>query len=161
MLIRDVELFPRDHRIYVPVGEEDILPAVVVEIQETGPETQILGVHSQTNLQARVVEAAVAVVLIESRDLVGKVRAHDIEPAIPVIVGNSDPHARHGSAVLVERASGGHSDLAERPVLVVSVEQARGGITSDVDVWPAIVVEVRGRCAHAVRTDWAPVRLGK
>ena len=125
------------------------------------PKPRYLRLTPRPAPEAGVVEGAVAVVAVESRHLVGEVGADDVEPAVAVVVGDADAHAGEGDAVLVERAAGGDADLAEGAVVVVAVEQARRGVAGDVDVGPAVVVEIAADGAHAVRSDRPPVLLMK
>src|SRR5689334_11877581 len=128
------------------VGEENIPPAVVVEIEESGAETDILAVYSEPSLQTRVLKRSVAIVAIECRDLVREVGAHDVERAVAIIVAYADSHSRERHPVFIECTPGRNGDLAERAVMVVAVELARCRVAGYVDVRPTVVVEIGRRC---------------
>ena len=144
----------RDLRVDVAVREQDVRPAVVVEVEEVDAEAEVLPVHAEAGAQARLLEGA-AVVAVERRHLLGEVRPDDVQPAVAVVVADADAHARERGAFCVEGAAGGNPDLAEGPVLVVAVEQARRGVAGHVDVGPAVVVEVRRLPRPCRRSPWA------
>ena len=139
------------------VGEKDIFPAVVVEVEKYGAESQILPVGTEAGGEARVVKSAVAVVLVQGGELVREVSSHNVEPTISVIVSHPDTHAGHRCTVLVEGTAGWDSNFAECAVMIVVVEQTWRSIASDIDVRPAIVVEVGCGGTHSVRSHRPPV----
>ena len=83
----------RQLRVDVAVGDEDVLPAVVVEVEEVDAEADILAVDAETGLDARVDEAR-AVVAVQRGHLFGEVGPDDVEPAVAVVVADADAHAR-------------------------------------------------------------------
>ena len=70
------------------------------------------------------------------------------------IVGGGDAHAGLRLSVGAEDAAGFHADVHELAVVVVLIERAGGGVVGDVDVGPAIVVEVGGEHAESDRCRW-------
>src|SRR4051812_8064496 len=69
--VREVKLPAGDLRVDVAVGDEDVAPAVVVEVEEADAKADVLPVGAETGLDARVFEGA-AVVPVEDGDLLGK-----------------------------------------------------------------------------------------
>ncbi len=123
-------------------------------------EAEVLAVHAQARLDAGVGEGA-AVVAVERGDLLGEIRSDDVQPAVGVEISDADAHAGQGDAILIERAAGRNRDLAEGPVVVVAIQQTRRAVAGDVDVRPAVVVEIRRRRSHAVRARRPPVAADK
>ena len=78
----------------MPIGQEEIFPAVVVVVEKTHAKTEILAVHAKAGLDAGVLERAVSEAVIQSGYLFGKIGAHDVEPAIAIKISDSDPHSR-------------------------------------------------------------------
>ena len=154
--VREVQFPVRDLRVDVTVGDEDIHPAVVVEVEEVYAEAQILSVDAEAGPDAGVLETA-AVVPVKRRHLLGEVRPHDIQPAVGVVIADAGTHAGERDAILVERASGRNGDLPERPVVIIAIEQTRRTVAGDVDVGPSVVVEIGCRRSHAVRSRRLPV----
>ena len=124
--------------------------------KKSTPKPTILPVHAEAGLDAGVPEPA-AVVPVQRRHLLGEVRAHDVEPAVGVVVADAHAHAGQGDAIFVERAAGRDRDLAERPVVIVAIQQARRAVAGDVDVRPSVVVEIGRRRAHPVGARRLPV----
>ena len=70
--------------------------------------------------------------------------------AVAVVIGGRDAHAGLRFAVGAVGHAGFDGDLGERAVVVVLVEGGGGGVVGDVDVGPAVVVEVGDQHAEAV-----------
>ena len=157
LAVGEVQLAARKLSVHVAVRDEDVLPAVVVDVDEVDAEADVLPVDAQPGPEARDLERARSVIAVERGHLFGEVRAHDVEPAIGIVVSDADAHPGERDAALVERASGLERHLAERPVVIVAVQLARRRVARDVDVRPAVVVEIRRRRAHAVGARGPPV----
>ena len=154
--IGDVQLSTGQLRVDVAVGDEDIRPAVVVEVEEIDAEAEVLAVDAEPRLDARVDEAG-AVVAVQRGHLFGEVGPDDVEPAVGIVVADPDAHPGERHAVLVERRSGGNRDLAEGPVVIVAIQQARSAVAGHVDVRPSVVVEIGRRRPHPVGAGRPPV----
>ncbi len=155
--VHDLPLFVRgfrrnmaDLRIHVSVGEEDVEPAVVVEVGEAGAPPQPPRVHAEPGVERPVLAEAVAAVRVERRGVAGEVRLDDVERAVAVEVADADAHARLRLAVLAERALGADADVLERAVAAVPEQRARVRVVRHVDVRPPVIVEVERRDAEAV-----------
>ena len=111
-----------DFGIDVPVADEDVGPAVVVEVKPAATPSQVLRVQAEPGLEGCVFEAPVALVVIEGRRVTGKVGLHDIEVAIEVVIGGSDSHAGLWLAVGAEDATSFETNFGEGTVLVVAVQ---------------------------------------
>ncbi len=135
-------LVATDLGIDVPVDLDEVRPAIVVVVDESATPGDVLIVDSNSRGERYIAERAVAVVVIEVARVVGKVRLEDIEPAVAVIVPDSDSHSRLLVPVLAVRASRHHRNIRESAVMIVAEQDAGLGIHRDVNVWPAIVIEV-------------------
>src|SRR6266849_3063979 len=153
----DVEPARIDFGKHMAVGHEDVGPAIVVEIEETYSPSEILGVYAQAGLKDGVVEGAVAIVVVQVRGLVGVVGLDDIEPAITVVIADADAHAALRRAIFIEGAADFRADFSEGAILVVAIDTAGYGVAGDVNVGPAVVVEVGRRDTETVRTDGSPL----
>src|SRR5260370_29565920 len=74
----------------------------------------------------------------------------EMEVAGEIVIGGGGAHAGLGFAVGAEGAAGFHGDVGEGAVFFILIEGAGGGIVGDVNVRPAIVVEVGGEHAETV-----------
>ena len=74
----------------------------------------------------------------------------DVEVAVEVEIADPDPHAGLLHAVFVERDAALEAGLGERAVVIVAEEEAGRGIAGDVDVRPAVVIEIGRDRGHAV-----------
>ena len=139
------------------VGEENILPPIVVKIEKSRAESQILPVDAEAGGQAGVMKRAVSVIPVQRGYLIGEVSPDNVEPAIPIVIANSDAHAGHRRAIPVERRPGRHSDFAEGAVVIVVIEQAGGGVAGHIDIGPTVVIEISRHGTHSVRAHRTPV----
>ena len=103
--VGEVQLAPVQLRIHVTVGDEDVLPAVVVEVEEVHAKADVLPVDAEAGPEARDLERTRTVVPVQRGDLLGEVRADDVEPTVGVVVSYTDAHASERDAGFVERAS--------------------------------------------------------
>src|SRR3954470_337666 len=138
------------------IGDEEILPAIVVVIKEADAEAEVLRIDSQPCPQAYITEAAVTIILVDGCHLIREIRSHQIEPAVVIVVADSHAHARQGYSVFIKGASGGHGNLAESSILVVVIKQTGSCIARNVDVRPPIIIKVGCGHAHAVRSRGPP-----
>src|SRR5690348_8615239 len=147
-----MKLAARQLTIDVAVGNKKIFPAIVVVIEKTNSEAEILGVYAEPGSQACVLERTVPVIAIQNRNLIGEVCARNVEPAVAVIIADCDAHAGQSHAVFIESASRGDRRFSKRSVMVVAIEKAGRSIARYIYVGPAVVVEIGDGCAHAIRT---------
>ena len=130
-------------RIDMTVGEEQVQPAVVVEVQEGSPPAQPPGVDAHAAHEGPVVAVAVPAVAVQRRGVPGEVGLEDVHEPVAVVVANRDTHPRLGLAVLAERATGANPDVLEGPVMAVSVQGCRVRVVGHVKIHPPVVVEVQ------------------
>src|SRR6266571_6309417 len=141
-----------DLRIDVAVHLEDVNPPVVVEVDKAATPAKKAGVHSDTPPKCDLFKSAFARVLVEVGGVAGKVGFEYIEPAVPVIVSGGNAHSRLRLAVLTVSAPGLNTHVGKGAVVVVAIQGAGIGVVGDVDVRPAIVVEVENQNAESVRS---------
>ena len=119
------------------------------------PHPRYLRVQAQSGLEGGVFEVPVALIVIERRRVAGEIGLDDVEIAVEIVIGGRDAHAGLRLAVGAEHAACFQPDLDELAVLLVLVQQRLSGIVGDVDVGPAVVVEVRD-AARRVRRCRSP-----
>src|SRR5207302_8646362 len=76
--------------------------------------------------------------------VVGEVGLENVKPSVAVIIGDRDTHSGLFVAVLTVRAAGDHRDIGKRAVVVVVEEDAGFGVHGDINIGPAVVVEIIG-----------------
>jgi len=135
----------------VAVADENVGPAVVVHIKKTAAPAEILRVLAQTALESRVLEIRPAKVVIQGGRVAGEIGFDEIEIAVKIVIGSGNAHAGLGLTVGAERTTSFDGDVRECAVLFVLIERARGGVVSDVNVRPAIVVEIGGEDTETER----------
>ena len=131
-----------DLGIHVAVANQDVGPAVVVEVEKAAAPAEILRVLAEAALKRGVLEIRAAQIAVERRSIAGKIRFDEIEIAVEIVIGGGDAHAGLWLAVGAERAAGFDGDVGEGAVLFVLIERAGGGIVGDVNVRPAVVIEI-------------------
>src|SRR6266851_4353538 len=70
--------------------------------------------------------------------------------SVEVVIANPDPHARLLFAIIAECNAAQNSLFAKRSVVVVHEQQTRSGIASNINVWPAVFVQISSHHSHAV-----------
>src|SRR6266550_7426972 len=93
LLVGDVEFLVHDLRVDVAIGNEEVLPPIVIKIEEAYPKTQIFPIYSEAGLDAGIVKRSLPVISVQRRDLVGEIRASDVEPAIGIEIADGHAHA--------------------------------------------------------------------
>ena len=73
-----------------------------------------------------------------------------IEVPIQIVISHSDTHARLRHAVIIQRDAPEDPLFAKGAIMVVHEKEAWSGITSDVNVRPAIFIEIGRHNRHAV-----------
>ena len=138
-----------DLGIDVPVGQHDILPAVVVDVYKSDPPPQQL-VLAQPHLLRNIVEEQASLVLVERGQVSREVRLRDIQKAVAVVIGHRHAHAGLQTAIVVVSHARIHAALFERPVAAIVIQQTGCHVASHIDVRPAIVVEIGSHNAQSI-----------
>ena len=139
-----------DLGIDVPIHQQQIRPPIVIEVEKHRSPSQIFGVEAKPSRGSHIVECSIAVVAIEGRSIVGKVRLENVKAPITVVVADRRSHARLLAPVFIERRARSYTDVGESAVAIIAIENARGAVASDINIGPAIVVEVESRNAERV-----------
>ncbi len=148
-----VEVGAVDLRVDVAVGDEDVEPAIVVEVDEADAPAEIAGVEAEAGEVGVVFKGAVAEVEVEGVGVAGEVGLDDVEQAVAVEVADGDAHAGLRLAVGRVGDAGFDGQVFEGAVLLVLIEGGGGGVVGDVDVGPAVVVEIGDDDGEAVGAD--------
>src|ERR1700727_1126658 len=83
-----------DFRIDVAVTNENVGPAVIVEIEEAATPAQILRVRAQPCSKGVVFETSSSQIVIERWSVAGEVGLDQVEVAVKIKVSGGDAHAR-------------------------------------------------------------------
>ena len=132
------------------VHQEQVEEPVQVEIDERHAPPEPARVAADAGGERPVVAQAGARVGVERRGVAGEVGLEDVDAAVAIVVADGDAHARLRPAVLAVGAAGLEPDVGQRAVAVVAIERARARVVGDVEIDPAVVVEVEGADAEAV-----------
>src|SRR2546426_177339 len=128
----------------VAAAQEDVRPAVVVHVEKAAAPAEILRVFAETALVRAVLEIRAAEIVVERGRISGEICFDEIKIAIEIVIGGGDAHAGLGLAVGAEGAARFKGDVDKRSVLFVLIQRAGGGVVGNVNVRPAIVVEIGG-----------------
>src|SRR5208283_4905077 len=109
-------------------ADENVGPAIVVEIEEAAAPSQILRMQAKSGLEGGIFEAPVALVAIERGCISGKIGFQNVEVAVEIVISGRDSHARLWFPVGAKHATGFQPHLNEFAVLLVLVHQGLGGI---------------------------------
>ena len=123
--------------------------AVVVVVEERGAETgEVETRGAEADGRRGVLEAVGALVAEQRVGLADQMGDEEIEIAVVVDVAGDHAHPRLGQPVQVVGRTQHHRVVDERAVALVDPEVVGIGVVGDVDVEPAVVVEVGGHDAE-------------
>ncbi len=143
------------------VHDVDIEPPVVVVIDPAGTEAgERVARRAQPGERRTVVEAPAPIVDVQGVGLLVEVRHEQVFVAVAVEVGGVDPHAGLRLAVRVERAPGEQRRVRERAVAAIDPELVGQAVVGDVEVEPAVAVEVPAHDAESRTVVGRDARLG-
>src|ERR1700730_98307 len=146
--------------IDVSVDEQEIRPAAVIEIEKHGAPAEILRVQAEAGVEGDIVKGAVPIVAVERGSIVGKIGFKNVQVTIAVEIGNGRTHAGLFFPIFVEGGAGEGGYVGKGAVAIVAVENAGGAVASDVDVRPAVFVEIeRGNAESVVAIGLIDVRF--
>src|SRR5439155_18327408 len=131
--------------IDMPVGQKDVQPTVVLNVHKAASPAQVARVLAQTGRQCGVDEIPISGARVKAGGVVREVGFEDVEPAVGVVVAGGSAHAGLFLAVFVVGATGLHGNVGEGAILVVAEQKTGCGITGDIDIGPAVVVEITGQ----------------
>src|SRR5260370_16986728 len=99
---------------------------------------------------SHIVECSIAVVTIESRSVVGKVRLENVQSPVAVVVADRRSHTRLLAPVFIEGRARGYTDVGESAVTIVAIENAGCAVAGHINVSPALLFEVQLRTPDRV-----------
>src|SRR5882757_8275320 len=112
-----------DLLIDMTAGNEDVLPPVIVVVDETvAPAKKWNRIFGDAGLIACVTEIQIAVVPIQHLVVIGKIGVQYVEAPVISIVAYSDAHGRCLAAIMVDRITGLEAEILECTVTLVAVE---------------------------------------
>ena len=127
----------------VSVDHQQILIPVIVKIQEPGAEPQQeLISPGDSGGGPFIGEQPVLVVAVEGVGLHIVIGHHDIHQAVPVVVGRIGAHSRFRVGLLVVAGSRKQGHVFETTLAVVPVVEIPFRVVGDVEVHPAVIVEI-------------------
>ncbi len=146
--------------VHVRVGGEDVLPPVVVEVEEAVPPPAARRHQPAEPAGMRdVLEEALPHVPVQREALPRERGDMDVGPPVVVVVAEVDAHGRHLLPVLGERDAGQQGRLLEGAVLAVVQQEARELVVGDVHVQEAVAVVVGEGEPHAPALDLPQARF--
>ena len=134
----------------MPVANQNVRPAVIIHIEKTAAPSEILRVLAEPALKRGVLKVRPAKIVVQGGRVAREIRLHQIEIAIEIVIGSGNAHARLRLPVGAQCAAGFQRNVGERSVLFVLIECASRRIIGDINVRPAIVVEIRRQHAQSV-----------
>src|SRR3954468_10093613 len=140
-----------DLGIDMAIADQDVRPAVIVHVEKTAAPSEELRVRAQACDKGSVFETRSALVAIERWRIPGEISFDDIEIAVHVIVGSGYAHSGLWLAVWTQRATRFNGNVLKLSIFLVLIQGARGGIICDVDVRPAVIIEIGGEHTQTVR----------
>src|SRR5712671_8164325 len=140
----------------MPIGDEDIRPAIIVIIEKKASEAQRdQSGPSNFGLRGLVHKKSAAFIVVERHHLVGEVADDDAGMAAAVVVGGVHAHAGARHAIFAESYTSGDSALFEGAIFFIEVEFVGLSVIGNQDVGPAVTVVIEDGDAQAFRSGIA------
>ncbi len=137
-------------RIHVAIRHYQVGPTVFVDIEKRNPPAEEL-IAPEARHFGDVLEETSVLILIKRRPVAREIRLGDIEKTVAVVIRHGDPHAGLQLSVGVIGDARGIVPLFKSAVVFVAVQhEARCLVACDVNVLPAIVIEIGRDHAQAV-----------
>ena len=141
------------------IGDEEILPAVVVVVEKKGsPTHKGAAAAGQTGSAANIAEEAVALVAVEGVVVLGEIGDENIGAQVIVDVAQCHAHPGLGAPVAAVGRARGQRDIG-KATTVVAPQAVGVPVVGDVEVGVAIRIEIEPGCAHAVEARAAEARF--
>src|SRR5580700_4835205 len=151
----NVDLQPVDLRKRVTVHQQQIRPAIVVEIEKSASPTDEARIPRDAGLHADVLKLALALIPVKRFRLIGKIGAKNREQPFVQIIRRRHPHARQSLAIIVERGAPKQSLVHELPVSLIDIKDGRRLIASYVDIGETVAIKISSKNPERV----IPIRL--
>src|ERR1700761_386105 len=136
----------------MPVDQQQIRPAIIVDIHKHASPAEVLGVDSQSGIKRHVGEGVVSVMVVKRGSVVRKVGFDYVQVAVSVVVSDGRSHARLFASIIVEGHAAIGRGIGECAIVIVAIEDGGGGIAGNENVGPSILVVVDGSHAEAIVT---------
>src|SRR6185369_159705 len=82
-------------RIDMSVGDKEVSPPVIIEVEELNTETQEGNAYrAEAGRSSNIGELTIVVIVIEIVRVVGEVGLDDVRPRVMIVVGRINAHAR-------------------------------------------------------------------
>src|SRR5215472_1557599 len=101
---------------------DQVGPAIIVIVKEHHAPAQILSVGCNSRRIGQVRKRAIAVVVVESRGVIGKVCLEDVKLSVPVIIRNGCAHTSLFTSVLVVSHAAQDGYVGEGSISIVAVK---------------------------------------
>ena len=144
ILERLIEVIVINLRVNVSIHLKNVLPTVIVIVNEPAAPCDIAIVDSDACSECNIVESSIAIVVVQVAGVISEVGFEDVEPSIAVVVGDSNAHSCLFMAAIAISATSHDCNIGERAIMVVLEENARLRIYRDINIRPSIIIEVVG-----------------
>src|SRR4249919_455991 len=110
------------------IGEDEIGPAIIVEVQKHGTPTQVLRMLAESRGEGYIRKNSIPIVAVEGWGVIGKVGLKNVQAAVAIVIGDSRAHSGLLATVFVECNSSHDGNICEAAVMIVVIEDARGAV---------------------------------
>ena len=132
------------------IADQDVGPAVVVEIKKSASPSQELRVRAQSGCERRVFEGCVAQIVIERGRVAREIRLHQVQIAVEIVISRGDSHPSLRFAVWTQRTACLERDVDKLAVLLILIERAGSRVIGDINVRPPVIIEIGRQNAQSV-----------
>ena len=108
------------------VADQNVGPAVIVEIEKPAAPAQELRVCAQARRECCVFKSGLAKIVIERRGVSREVGFHQVEVSVQIVIGGRNPHPRLRLAIGAQRTTRFQRDVHKFSVLLILIKGTRG-----------------------------------
>ena len=134
-------------------SDENVGITIVIEIDHTGSPTDKSFLVPRPEGLVTSSKFCFSVVVIEPGGLLLKVRFHEVEMTVKIVVAYRNTHAAQQQAVEADSHPAKESFLAEGSIMIVQKKQAGRCVTGDDDILPTVFVGVESHRGKTVGTS--------
>ena len=125
------------------LGHQKIFPAIVIVVEKAyAPPRVRHGDFGESGNKTGVGKCSIVLIGVQGVALIGEIGNHEIRPAIVVVIGKIDAHARVGPSVIVDGDLRRQADFLKLAVALVVVKMLNHGIIREVEIDVSVVIVV-------------------
>ena len=105
---------------------------------------------SEPSSECGIFEGPISIISVKRGSIVGEIGFENVQATVAIEIGDTRSHTCLLASILVECGTCGYRNISESSVTIVVVQNAGSAVAGDVNVRPAVGVEVESRDTERV-----------